>query len=245
MKKGLICIFLSTLLFSSMESVLKLIAGQFNPVQMTWLRFLVGGIVLLPLAIRSLQRRKLSIHGRDIVYFCVLGLVGIVISMTLYQLAVVHADAAIVAVLFSSNPLFVVPLAALLLRTPIHRYHIVALALDIAGILIIINPFNISIPIAGIIFSLLAPIFFALYSVMGKQRTDIGGLANTCFGFLAGSVEMGLLMLISHIPVLSRAMSAAGLDIFADIPFFSGISLDNLLIVIYVSICVTGIGYAC
>ena len=57
MKSGYLFIALATLLFSSMEVALKFVAGQFNPVQMTFSRFLAGGIVLLPLAIRMLKKR--------------------------------------------------------------------------------------------------------------------------------------------------------------------------------------------
>ena len=45
-KIGYICIAVTTILFSSMETVLKLVAGDFNPVQMTLIRFFIGGLVL-------------------------------------------------------------------------------------------------------------------------------------------------------------------------------------------------------
>lgn len=51
-KKGYLCIFVTTILFSSMEIVLKLSAGEFNPVQITMERFLVGGLLLIPFAYR-------------------------------------------------------------------------------------------------------------------------------------------------------------------------------------------------
>ena len=47
-KIGYICIAVTTILFSSMETVLKLVAGDFNPVQMTLIRFFIGGLVLFP-----------------------------------------------------------------------------------------------------------------------------------------------------------------------------------------------------
>ena len=48
-EKGYWYVLVTTLLFSSMEIALKSIAGQFNPVQLNFSRFLVGGIFLLPL----------------------------------------------------------------------------------------------------------------------------------------------------------------------------------------------------
>ena len=241
MKKGILFILMATILFSSMECVLKLIAGQLHPLQVTWLRFTVGALILLPLALNQLKKRRITLAKRDWVYFSSLGVFGIVISMTLYQLAVINAEASVVAVVFSSNPIFVIPLSALMLGTKIHWYHLTALALDVLGILFIINPFNLTISAAGLAFSLLAPIFFALYSTMGKKRAEMGGIVNTCFGFLCGCAELGMLMLLSHIPAVADAMPLA---LFRDIPFFSGLTLNNLPHMFYVSVFVTGIGFA-
>ena len=43
MKRGYLYIAVTTLLFSSMEVALKLISGQFNPIQLNFSRFVVGG----------------------------------------------------------------------------------------------------------------------------------------------------------------------------------------------------------
>ncbi|MEA1960544.1 MAG: EamA family transporter [Bacillota bacterium] len=50
MKKGYLYILLTTLLFSTMEISLKTISDQFNPVQLTFLRFLTGALILIPFA---------------------------------------------------------------------------------------------------------------------------------------------------------------------------------------------------
>ena len=55
MKRGYLYIAVTTLLFSSMEVALKLISGQFNPIQLNFSRFLVGGLVLIPFAVRELK----------------------------------------------------------------------------------------------------------------------------------------------------------------------------------------------
>ena len=88
MKRGYLYILITTLLFSSMEVALKCIAGQLNPIQLNFSRFLVGGLVLVPLAVRELKKRRLSLDGRALGTFALLGLMGIAVSMSLYQLAV-------------------------------------------------------------------------------------------------------------------------------------------------------------
>ena len=155
MRAGYLFIALATLFFSTMEVALKDIAGQFNPVQITMTRFLVGGVALLPFALRALRRRGVSLSGQDAAHFALLGFLGIFISMTLYQLAVENANASVVAVLFSCNPVFVLIFARLLLGARIQRHQVISLLFQGAGILFLINPLATRISTPGLVFSLL------------------------------------------------------------------------------------------
>ena len=117
-KQGFLCIAFTTMMFSLMEIALKFISGDLNPVQITFSRFLFGGVVLLPFALNKLQKLKgqgIYMEAADLRYFAFLGFVGMAISMSLYQLSILYAYASVVAVLFSSNPLFVLVLAYLIL----------------------------------------------------------------------------------------------------------------------------------
>lgn len=64
MKRGYLYIAVTTLLFSSMEVALKLISGQFNPIQLNFSRFVVGGLVLIPFAVRELKNAAGSSTAR-------------------------------------------------------------------------------------------------------------------------------------------------------------------------------------
>ena len=169
MKRGYLFIALATLFFSTMEIALKEVAGLFNPVQLNLTRFLIGGLVLIPFARRMLRKRGVRIDGLSLVKLAGLGFLGIVVSMTLYQLAVENTNASVVAVLFSCNPVFVLVFAGLILRTQILRQHVMALVLECLGILILINPLDTSISTAGITFTLLSTAVFALYAVLGTK----------------------------------------------------------------------------
>ena len=141
LKKGYLYIALSTFFFSTMEISLKLVAGNFNSIQMTVSRFFVGSLVLLPFAIKHLKAIEVKLEKKDLLQFSWLGFVCIVISMILYQLAVMHTKASVVASIFSCNPIFVLFFAHLLLKANIYKHNIIALILQIIGILFIINPF--------------------------------------------------------------------------------------------------------
>lgn len=246
MKKGGFYIAVATILFSTMEIALKTIVGVFHPVQLTFTRFFIGGFILLPFALRKLRQKELKLSGKTAARFALLGFIGVVVSMTMYQLAVMNADASVVAVLFSSNPLFVLVFAFLLLREPIYPRNIFAITAAVAGIIVLINPMHADVSTAGVIFTMLATLTFALYGVLGKKQcAKYGGLVVTCFGFLFGSAEMLLLSALSHIEGIAAFLQAHGLGNFAGIPLVQGYASANLPMVLYVSIGVTGIGYAC
>lgn len=246
MNKGYIYIALTTVIFSTMEIALKFISGVFNPIQLTFTRFLIGGIFLIPFAIRTLRKKNSSVSKNDLCYFAFLGFVGIVISMILYQLAVQNTKASVVAVLFSSNPVFVTILAFILLKEAIHKNNILALILEVIGTIIIINPLNTKLSILGITLTIASTLTFALYGVFGKKKcAKYGGIVVTCFSFLFGSLEMLILIAISHASPVAAWFSANGLAIFSNIPLFTGYSLKTLPIVLNIFIVNTGVGFAC
>lgn len=245
MRAGYLFIALATLFFSTMEVALKAIAGQFNPVQITMTRFLVGGVALLPFALHALRARGVRLARQDAAHFAFLGFLGIVVSMTLYQLAVENANASVVAVLFSCNPLFVLLFARLLLHARIQRHQVVSLLFQGLGILFLINPLHLRISAAGLVFSLLAPAAFALYAVAGTRPcARCSGVVVTCGSFLFGSAEMLLLVCVTHIGPAADFFLAQGLPLFAEIPLFGGYTPENLLYMLYICLGVTGGGYA-
>ena len=234
MKRGYLYIAVTTLLFSSMEVALKLISGQFNPIQLNFSRFLVGGLVLIPFAVRELKKRGRKLDGKALGSFALLGL------------SVTRIQASVVGVLFSSNPVFVTLFAFLLLHETISKNQIAGLVLDVAGIVLIIQPWHLRLDALGVVYVLLATLLFALYGVCGKRQcARFGGIVVTCFSFLFGAAEMIASAGLTHIPTLSAGLTAAGLDTFASIPFFTGYTLTNLPIVLFIYIGVTGIGFTC
>ena len=54
---GYLYIVLCAVIFSTMEVMLKTVHGVFAPMQITCLRFLIGGLLLVPFALRSMKKR--------------------------------------------------------------------------------------------------------------------------------------------------------------------------------------------
>lgn len=229
---GGLYIALAAVIFSTMEVLLKLpaVAGAFHPLQITMERFVVGGICLLPLALRALKKLGYRLRRKDLAFFALTGLFNIPLGMVLYQLAITHGQANVVAVIFSGNPIFVTVLAFLLLREDIHWNNLLALAAEVLGILAIVDPWGRGeISPLCILLSILAALFFSLYAVLGKKKTaKAGSIVVTCFSFLFGAAELFVLLLLGHTGAGAALYQAVGLDVFCDVPFLRGINTTTL-----------------
>ena len=127
-------------------------------------------------------------------------------------MSVESTPASVVAVLFSSNPVFVTIFAFFLLKEQIHKNNVLALILEVVGILIIINPLHTKLSISGVLLAIASTLFFALYGVVGKRKcAQYGGVVVTCFSFLFGGLEMLLMIGLSNVPAISSALASAGM----------------------------------
>lgn len=244
---GCLFIALATLIFSTMEVLLKLpaVAGAFHPMQITVERFLVGGVCLLPMTVWTLQKKGIRLTGADLRFFALTGLLNIPLGMVLYQLAITHGQANVVAVIFSGNPIFVTVLAALLLGELIHWNNLLALAAEVLGILAIVNPFGRGrVSLTSVVLAVLSALFFALYAVLGKKKTaQVGSIVVTCCSFLLGGAELLVLLLVGRTGVGAGLYQAIGLDCFCDVPFFQGITGESLPYFLFIGIVNCAGGY--
>jgi Permeases of the drug/metabolite transporter (DMT) superfamily len=244
MRKGYTYIILSAIIFSTMEIAGKIVSKQINPFELNLLRFLIGAVVLLPLAIKDLRKRKISLNKNDVGYFFVTGFLCVFVSMSFFQLAIVYAKASTVAIVFSTNPVFTIPFAYLILREQLNKNTILSLGISLLGLIFILNPFSIDSDIKGIVLAILAAVVFSLYSVIGKMRSNrYGSIVMNCFTFLAGDFIMLSFMFISQIPYLVKLNEKIGLSMLSNIPIIYGVNKGNIITLMYLGIVVTGLGY--
>ncbi len=241
---GYLYIVLSALIFSFVEVALKSASGLFLPMQITTLRFLIGGAVLLPFALRVMRARGASFTRADAGFFALLGLLFVCVAMSMYQLAVVYAPAAVVAVLFSCNPVFITVLAGLLLREPIRKNHVLALCVEAVAVLIIIDPLHARLDARGVAFALLSAALFALYSVLGKKRAGrFGGIAVTSFCSLFGGAELLAILLLGWTDAGAALFGRLGLGLYARVPIVSNLTAAALPWLLYLGAVNTGLGF--
>jgi drug/metabolite transporter (DMT)-like permease len=204
MKKGYIFICLAALGFGTEEIAGKYLASaNMDPAQVMFLAFLVGAIVLCPLAIRQMRSRQLKLRAKDWAYLALEGILCVPISMFCLQLAVTHATAAKSAVVFCSNAIWTIPIAMWLLKVKVTRFDAIATAIAIVGVIVIYNPVSLiqgnSAPgnTIGMTYALIAAVTWAFFTVIGKKRIgEYGGYVFNFFAFAIGLVVLLGIILI-------------------------------------------------
>ncbi|MBY9079072.1 EamA family transporter [Paenibacillus sp. HN-1] len=228
-KKIIAYILAASLLISSLEITLKIAGNTFHPVQLTFLRFIIGGLALLLPSLISMRKNNIRPALKDWTLLALNGFMVVVISMILFQLAVDHAKASTVAVLFSCNPVFTLLLSYLFLQEKLSKLTLLSIILSSIGLLVIVNPANLNEPL-GMTFALLSAVAFSVYSIISRLvsiRTGLSGLAVTGFTLLIGSIELLALMLLTHLQPLAAVFSGVpGLETFVHIPIWAGIAWD-------------------
>ena len=101
-------------------------------------------------------------------------------------------------------------------------------------------------PATGALLAIASALVFSFYSVIGKKRTPrFGGIAVTCLSFLFGAGELLLILLLGRTAAIGGFFSSLGLDIFVNVPLFSGIPLSALPSLAYICAVNSAAGYVC
>ena len=226
MKKGFLYSLLTALLFVTLEPVSKLIAGEISPFAITFWRFAIGSLILLPFAIGKIKKGGLKITKKDLLTCTLLGILFICISMVSLQIAVKEsANPSLIAIIFSSNSVFTLLFAVFFSKEKITRNKLCALVFCVTGLMFCVS-LKAGAELFSVLLSLFASLSFSLYTALSQKfMTRLGGAVQTCFVFLLGSAVLLLVLLFT------------GADV---IPTFD---LKNISILCYLGLLVTGVGY--
>lgn len=229
MKKAYACVLAAALLFGTMEVACKIGGAKLDSFQLTFIRFAIGGLVLLPFAIKDIKTNNIRLTLMDFLLLGGIGTLGIAVSMVLFQIGVNTCNASTVSVIFSVNPFFTMAFAHIFTNEKMKRYKIVVLATALVGIVLMFRPWDIQEgnSALGMILMVLAALVFGLYTVMSKYSIKkMGLMAQTSISFLLGS-----LVLLEIIIIIDR-------------PVLEGVA-ESIPIILYTGIMVTGLGYFC
>ncbi len=227
MKKAYFFVVLTAFLFGTMEVACKVAGNDLDPFQLTFIRFAIGGLMLLPFAVAELKKNHIRLSIRDIMVLAGVGTLGIPLSMVFFQVGVINSNASTASVLISINPMFTMVFAHMFTEEKLKKHSVAVLAVALLGLVFMIRPWSLQEgnTVPGIVSMLLAALFFGMYTVAGKVSVQkMGIMAQTSISFILGSLILLIMILIMGRPVTA------------------GVA-DNLPLVLYVGIFVTGLGY--
>ena len=234
MKKGILFAALTAILFVTLEPVSKLIANDVTPFAITLWRFIIGSVMMLPFAIMKIKKEQIKVTGKDVALIAILGVFIVCFSMIALQVGVKKADSpALIAIIFSSNSIFTILFSMFILKDKLTVNKAIALVLGVVGVLFCAD-FSSGTNLESVAYAVFASLSFSLYTVLSKKFTKkFGGIIQTSFGFLAGSVILFVFLLIMGF--------TTGDPAYTIMP--SVINVIVVLYLVYLGIFVTGLGY--
>jgi drug/metabolite transporter (DMT)-like permease len=210
----------------------RLAAGHIAPVTLSFLRWSIACLIILPFAWKHLVRDWAAIRGRlGIMVF--LSVTGIGAFTALQYWALEHTQALNTLLLQSAGPLFVAGWSLILLGVRLTWAQACGIAMSLAGVLVILlhgdltTLRNIEFNKGDLIFTVALAIF-GLYSVLSLKRPAIHGLSFVAFTFGAGAASL--------IPLLIWELSTQPL---------MRIDAANLLSLFYVTVFPSTLAYLC
>lgn len=169
----------------------RLAAGHIPPVTLTFLRWSLAFLTILPFAWKYLKRDWAAIRSH-LGTMIVLSVTGIAAFNTLQYWALEHTQALNTLLLQSAGPLFVAVWSLILLGVRLTLAQAGGIVLSLTGVLVILLHGDLT-ALTGIEFSKGDIIFtgalaiFGLYSVLSLKRPEIHGLSFVGFTFGCGA----------------------------------------------------------
>src|SRR3954469_6497861 len=210
----------------------RLAAGHIPPVTLSFLRWSLAFLLVLPFAWKHLIADWAAIRGR-LGTMIVLSVTGIGAFNTLQYWALEHTQALNTLLLQSAAPLVVAIWSLVLLGVRLTLAQAFGVLLSLCGVLVILlhgdltTLANIAFNKGDLIFTV-ALVIFALYSVLSLKRPNIHALSFVPFPFGAGAACL--------IPLLIWELFARPLMQF---------NIANLLTLAYVALFPSTLAYLC
>ena len=210
----------------------RLAAGHIPPVTLSFLRWSIAFVLILPLAWKNLVRDWAAIRSH-LGTMIVLSVAGIGIFNTLQYWSLEYTQALNTLLLQSAGPLFVAIWSLILLGVRLTLAQACGIVLSLAGVLVILLHGDLTAITAiefnrGDIIFTVAIAIFGFYSVLSLKRPEIHGLSFVAFTFGCGAACLIPLLIWE---LLSRPVMQ--------------LDTNNLLMLFYVAVFPSTVAYLC
>ena len=226
----LLCI--TALCWAGNAIVGRLAAGHIPPVTLSFLRWGIAFLLILPFAWKHLVRDWAAIRGK-LGLMILVSITGIGVFNTLQYWSLEYTTALNTLLLQSAGPLIVAVWSLILLRVRLTLAQAIGVFVSLSGVLVILMQGdvtalkNIQFNKGDLIF-MVAMTIFALYSVLTLKRPAIHGLSFAAFTFGASTIFLIPLLVWE---LLARPVMA--------------VNAQNLLTLFYVSVFPSIVAYLC
>lgn len=193
----------------------KALSAEYSPLFISWARYMVAGLIVVPLAASRHGWAILPTSRRGAHLLRTLFLVG---SMTLYFLAIARIPLATAISAFFVGPIVAVVLSVLVLKERLTIWKLLSLALGFGGALVILRPGG-EIE-AGLLMAFGSGLCFAFYMIATRQASQGSGPLQT----LAFQCVIGALLLTPQAIWAWSLPAADDLLFFAALGAFSAFS---------------------
>jgi drug/metabolite transporter (DMT)-like permease len=232
---GLVVAVISALAFGTSGALIKpLLEGGWSPAAAVTARVLVGGLVLLPVALLSL-RGHWSALWRARWRVAAMALVGVAATQLFYFAAIQRIPVATALLIELLAPLLLVVVTWAMTRRMPRPLVLIGSVFAVGGLVLVIGPGAIqAVDALGVIFAFLAMVGCAIYFLLASRPSD--GLPPVAFassGLMLGGLLLGGLGVTGLLPFTAT---------FGDLPL-AGLELPWWIPLLIVAVVSTAIAY--
>ena len=218
---------ITVLIFGSMEVLSKPFMGSIHPFALTLYRFAIGFVFLLVFNLIYKRGSFKGISKKDYLLMAFLGFLNTFFSMSMLQMAVHRTTAATTALIFSSNPIFVLLFAFVLGKEKFDIRKLLFFVLGISGLFLLFQK-GLDLHI-GALYATIAAVSFAVYTMLNKGLVSrVHPITVNVISFFFGLIWLSMYIFFKGIP----------LDVQPIIGSIGGIAR-----MLYLGLFVSGIGY--
>jgi drug/metabolite transporter (DMT)-like permease len=175
-KTGYLYVSLAAVLWAAAGTTAKFLFNRgMSPYQLIQLRVTLAFCGLL-LWLAWCNRQLLKVAAKDLIYFSLLGILGIGAAQFFYLFTISKIKVAAAILLHYTGPVFVALYAAIFRHQKLNRKSLLALSGTLAGCFLVVGAYNLDLLAlnrSGIVGGLLAAMAFATYTLLseyGMQR---------------------------------------------------------------------------
>lgn len=198
---SVVLLLVAVLVWGSTYVVTKNGLDDLPPMQFALLRYCVASLILVPLAFArgGLARLERPIPWGTLV---LMGLMGVGLYYTLFNLALSYTTASQVALIQSAFPAMTALLAVLLLRERLDVRRIVGIVLAIGGVALIVARADPGAsardPLLGNLLTFGSVVVWSTYTILAKRVSNADPIAVTAIITLVGTIMLGPAALIEN-----------------------------------------------